>query len=378
MKPGHVLLGALLLLAACTSRTPAWVTGKSPDYPAADYLLGVGQADSRPAAEQEAYAAVSRIFKAEVTAQARDWESYFQLETRGTANIERRITLDKVTHVSTEKVLENVRILDRWYDKASSQHYALAGMNRPQAATALLERLAEMDQRIEDELRESRQATDKLIKLRSLKRAIGHLVLREALNTDLRIIRPSGRGEEPRYRVGELTAELEQFLAANLAIGVEITGDQAEVVQNALMEGLLREGLPVTARRPGPGNGPAESPEGRAPELMVRGSVRVWPANVPDPQFKYVRWCSDLVIEEVSTRRVVAAIARGGREGHLTEREALAKAVRIMQKELTSDLAKTLAGYVYGEAEPAGAVPPSACPDGQAQPGQAGPPRQAL
>jgi hypothetical protein len=362
----RLFLGCFILLAGCAGggRAPAWVMGESPDYPAAQYLVGIGQADSRPAAEQEAYAAVAKVFTAEVSAQAKDWESYFQLEQKGQTSTERRVTLDRVTHVTTGKVLENVRVLDVWADQRTGRQYVLAGMNRAQAATALLEKLTEADRQIEDELRESREATDKLVKLRSLKRAISHLVMREALNTDLRIIRTNGRGEPAPYRVGELTAELEQFLAANLAVGVEIVGDQAEVIRHAVMEGLLREGLPVTARRPGDGGAASGAQDGRAPELLVRGSVRFWPAPVPDPQFKYVRWCGDLVIEEVGSRRVVAAIARGGREGHLTEKEALAKAVRVMQRELTSDLAKTLAGYVYGDAAATGPAPQSACPDG--------------
>lgn len=365
----RLVLGGLVLLAGCAGagRMPAWVMGESPDYPTAQYLVGVGQADSRSAAEQEAYAAVAKVFKAEVAAQAKDWESYFQLEQKGQTSVERRVTLDRVTHVTTGKVLESVRVLDIWQDAKTGRVYVLAGMNRAQASTALLEKLTEADRQIEDELRESREAADKLVKLRSLKRAISHLVMREALNTDLRIVRTSGRGEPAPYRVGELTAELERFLATNLAVGVEISGDQAEVIRHAVMEGLLREGLPVTARRSGRG-GTAEAQDGRAPELLVRGSVRFWPAPVPDPQFKYVRWCGDLVIEEVASRRVVAAVARGGREGHLTEREALAKAVRVMQRELTSDLAKTLAGYVYGDAEATGPAPQSACPDGEPQP----------
>jgi hypothetical protein len=39
-----------------------------------------------------------------------------------------------------------------------------------------------------------------------------------------------------------------------------------------------------------------------------------------------------------------------------------------MQQELTSELARTLAGYVYGDMDPPAGVPPAACPrmDGQA------------
>ena len=93
---------------------PDWIDGVSAAYPSAQYLVGVGQADNRAAAEDRAYAAVARIFKAEVNAQAKDWESYLVIEQRGQSSDERRLTLDNLTRVSTDKVLENVQIVDRW------------------------------------------------------------------------------------------------------------------------------------------------------------------------------------------------------------------------------------------------------------------------
>ena len=90
------------------NRKPAWIDGVSADYPSAQYLTGVGQGDNRAVAEDRAYAAVARIFKAEVSAQSKDWESYLVVEQRGSSRDERRLTLDNLTRVSTDKVLENV------------------------------------------------------------------------------------------------------------------------------------------------------------------------------------------------------------------------------------------------------------------------------
>lgn len=334
---------------------PGWVEGASSEYPPAQYLIGVGQADNRNGATDQAYAAVARIFKAEVAAQAKDWESYLLIENRGSSNTERRLTLDTVTKVSTDKVLENVRIMDAWYDSNKGLHYALAAMSRPQAEASLMERMATLDRTVEADVTESRQTTDKLAKIRNLRRASRNLVLREAYNADLRVIRPSGQGIAPAYRVNELTNELEQFLATNLVLAIQVVGDHAEPIQRALTEGLIREGLQVTTNT---SNG-----DGTSPELLVRGTVRLWPIDVRDPQFKYVRWCSDFDVVEVATQRVVGAVSRGGKEGHLTEREAAAKALRVIQQEFSSDLAKAIAAHIYGEAAlPAPAASPGGCP----------------
>lgn len=355
------------ILAGCSwfggQGKPAWIDGVSPEYPPAQYLTGVGQGDNRAVAEDQAYASLARIFKAEVSAQSKDWESYLVIEQRGQSRDERRLTLDNLTRVSTDKVLENVKIVDRWYDPRKGLHYALAGMNRPQAEAAFAERMTELDRSVQSDVEEARRTSDKLAKVRGLRRAVRNLVLRETYNADLRVIRPSGQGTAAPYRVQELTRELDEFLSSNLVLAVSVTGDQVEPVQRALTEGLLKEGLQVASRPPegGPRTGGNGAPA--APELLIRGMVRVWPVDIRDPQFTYVRWCSDFEVVDLTTQRVVGAISKGGKEGHLSEREATAKVVRVMQQDMTSDVAKAIAAHVYGESElPAEAVRPAGCP----------------
>ena len=277
-----------------------------------------------------------------MAAQAKDWESYLIVKARGSSNTERKLTLDSVTKVSTDKVLENVRIMETWYDRHKRVYYALAGMSRPQAETALLERMTTLDQAIEADMTEARRTPDKLAKIRSLRRAVRNHVLRDAYNADLRVVRASGQGTASSYRVHELAHEIEQFLGDHLALEVQVTGDHAEAIQRAVTEGLLREGLSVVTEQ--------GSAAGRAPELVVRGAARVWPIEVRDPQFRYVRWCSDFEVVDVPTQRVLGAVSRGGKEGHLTDREATAKAVRVMQQEFSSELSKAIAAHLFGEA----------------------------
>jgi hypothetical protein len=355
-----------LLLIGCSwfgeRAKPSWVNGMSSNYPAEQYLTGVGQSDRSTTAEDQAYAALARVFKTEVSAQAKDWESYLVVEQRGQSRDERRLTVDNLTKVSTDKVLENVRIADRWFDSKKRLYYALAVMQRAQAETAFMEKIAELDRAIQADVDDAHRSSDKLAKVRGLRRAAHNLVIRETYNADLRVVRPSGQGAASPYRVNELTMELEQFLATNLLFAIDVTGDQAEVAQHALSEGLIREGLQIV-NRPGADAATGGASGSLAPELLLRGFVRIWPIDVRDPQFMYVRWCGDFEVVEVKGQRLVGAIAKGGREGHLSEREATAKAVRVMQQELSSDVAKAIAGHIYGDSElPAEAIRPAGCP----------------
>jgi len=362
------------LLAACAwgdrRGQPDWIDGRSIAYPADQYLLGVGQGDSRPSAEERAYAAVARIFTARVEAESKDWESFLVLEAKGRADTTRRLTLDQLTKVSTDKVIENVRVLDAWRDPATGRHHVLAGMHRAQAEAALAERVTELDRTVEADVAEARQPGEPLATIRRLHRAIKNLVLREAYNADLRVIRASGQGTPARHRVAELTGALEQFMAAHLLVGVEVQGDEVEAVRRAIVEGLIREGLPVTARTLGSDVPATGDGSGKLLELLVKGTVRLFDANMPDPRFRYVRWCSDFVLLEPRTQQIIGAVSRGGREGHVTTGEATAKAIRVLQHEVSSELARTLARYVYGETDQPVMLPSAACPRGPGE-GQA-------
>jgi hypothetical protein len=365
-RTGTVLV-VLVALSGCAwgggQAKPDWVDGVSAAYPSGQYLVGVGQAESRAAAEDRAYAAVARIFNAEVSAQAKDWESYLVIEQRGQSRAERRLTLDNLTSVSTDKVLENVRIVDQWVDVRKGLQYALAGMHRSQAETAFMERIMELDRSINDDVEVAHRPPDKISKVRALKRAARNLVVRETYNADLRVIRSSGQGTAAVYRVSELMHELEQFLATNLVLAVSVTGDQVEPAQRALTEGLLKEGLQVTSRAWGGDRSIGEDAHGPPTELLVRGVVHVWPIDVRDPLFKFVRWCSDFEVVDLTSQRVVGALSKGGKEGHLSEREATARVVRVMQQAFSSDVAMAIAAYVYGESElPARASQPAGCP----------------
>ncbi len=357
---------AFLVLFGCSwfggPAKPAWIDGVSPDYPSTQYLTGVGQGDNRAVAEDQAYAALARIFKAEVSAQSKDWESYLVVEQRGQSRDERRLTLDNLTRVSTDKVLENVKIVDRWYDAKKGLHYALAGMHRPQAETAFTERIAELDRSVRSDVEEAHGTADRLAKVRCLRRAARSLVIREAYNADLRVIRASGQGTAAPYRVQDLTRELEEFLSSNFVLAVVVTGDQVEPVQRALSEGLIKEGLQVASWNSATDQAGGSRSQS-APELLVRGTVRVWPIDVRDPQFFYVRWCSDFEIVDMTSQRVVGAISKGGKEGHLSEREATARVVRVMQQDMSADVAKAIAAHIYGETElPTEAIRPAGCP----------------
>jgi hypothetical protein len=132
-----------------------------------------------------------------------------------------------------------------------------------------------------------------------------------------------------------------------------VKGDQADDVRQAIIETVLREGIPVTAKL---------ATEGMVPDLNIIGEAHLWAVDLPDPKFRYVRWCGDFTLISPATQRIFGTVARSGREGHLNYREASNRALIALKQEIGRALIKTLSDQLYGQASPDPELLPAACP----------------
>ena len=326
-----VLPGGCAWLAGETP--PDWIMSPHQVYPPDRFLTGIGEAESREQAEQRAYTAVARVFSARVKAQSIDRETYALYESGDMSHTQRALQLDHRTQVTTSKVLENVKVLEVWYQPSKHQFFALAGLDRQQAEHGILERLDTLDATIENMVRQGRSHQQKSQRIRGYKESMGLLEDRTALNADLRVIRPSGESLMAPYQVPTIQREFQDFVSRDLVITVSLTGDHHDELERAILDGLKQEGLfgNVTA---------STSQEGG--DLAIEGQGRIWTVALPDPLFKYVRWCGDIDIYENPGHKLIGVISETGREGHITEREAQVRASGVMQHVLSREVARFL------------------------------------
>jgi hypothetical protein len=336
--PTLTLAGTLLACASTgtfAARAPDWVDGRSARYPEATYLTGVGRADSPEAAEDRAYAAVSRVFSAQISQRTTEWERYLQADDQGKTASQRDISIDQVTRVSTGKVLEHVVIAERYRNTNTQVHYALAAMDRRQAAATLRERIAGLDREIDALLDPTPHTDDTLGRIRALHLAVRLLLLRDAYHTDLQIVDPSGRGADPLTRLKTVRLELRRDLEQHVRIALEVTGDEPTAIRTALTQALNDYGLPVS----GPDNAPAD--------IVIRGAAS-FEAVDHMPQGPFVRWTASFDLLDRSTDQIIGSIRRSGREGHVTKPEARARALRAAQQAVSEDAGRTLAAFLFG------------------------------
>jgi hypothetical protein len=322
------------------AQKPDWVEGTSKKYPDSQYLIGVGSGDTRQAAEDSAYGAISRVFHTEISQKTEEWEKFLQEDTGRKTTTSRTVTIDQLTQVSTKKVLEGVKITDAWEDEKEKRVYALAVMDRAHTTAILRDRIQSLDAEAQELVKRAGQREDKIQTVRNLRAAVKALLLREVYNAELRIVSPSARGIPPAVGLSTVNQDLRKFLMTEINIGVEVAGPHGGEIRTALLEGLTQRGFSVA----GADGGKADSQD-----VLVRGKIEFQP--VPNPQFKFIRWTAEFELVEKQSGKVFGSILKSGREGHLNLSEAENRSAKAIQEEMKKELTTRLAGFLYGEEE---------------------------
>jgi hypothetical protein len=222
---------------------PGWTNGQCNSE---KYLCGVGDGPDRRAADMDARAELARIFQSNITSVAKSFEGATrQISSKTGETWQETQNVSQFSMVTTEKVVTMSEILERW-DDGKGRMWSLAVIDRAQASAALRDQIQTKDSIVGSQLDRAKNASDALAKLKSLKSAAAALAEREALNSDLRVINKSGQGVPSPHDIGEILALLEGA-AAELKIGIAISGSGGDKVQNCLEQALTAKGYQVEA-----------------------------------------------------------------------------------------------------------------------------------
>ena len=227
------------LIAACAARAaerkPGWVERESGRWPREMYVTGVGSADDRAAAEDRARADLARVFTTHVSSALSATESEDNVRTDRGSSHAQQVTVVDETRSTTDKVLEGVEIAEVWQDPSSRQTYALAVLDRQQAAARIEARLEEMAQAARP-LRARLAAPDKVLALNAALRLLRLEQERHAVEKELQIVLPT-RARKPSME------DAARELLSHVSVRVTVTGDDQGLVRAGLAKSLgLRDG----------------------------------------------------------------------------------------------------------------------------------------
>jgi len=317
-----------------TGKRPDWVNGESVRYPSSLYLTGVGYDSERQSAEDKARAEIAKIFYSNIDSRTRTYQEYLQTTSRGKTRTREAFDIEGITRVSTQKVLSGVKISHVYREtRPEPLFYVLAVLDRRQSAEILRHKIQKLDRDIKRLFTGSQEEEDKLAGIKNLKEAIRKHLLREAYDAEFRIVNRSGEGIPPKTGFTEMKNRLSATLLRDFLIALSVEGSRAGEIREALVEGLNREGFSIC------------EDISRA-SVVVRGTVEIKPLDRGTPEWRYVRWKTHFDLVDQRGGAVFGSIGETGREGHLNLLQAEDRAVRKMQKILTTDIARDITKYL--------------------------------
>ena len=221
----------------------------APDLRSCDdsrFLCATGQGSDAESADVAARSELARIFEANIKSVAQSYANAAQTISSKTG--EEWIETQQFTEqslVSTNKDVRMSRILGRWVEGGT--HNSLVGIDRQQATRDLSTRIEELDKIVVAEIDRAQDTEDAVQRLKFARSAVESFVKREALNSDLRVIRKNGRGIPAPVSMADLLALLQEA-GRQLKLGIALAGRGAERMQGCLEEKLTAKGYEIQSK----------------------------------------------------------------------------------------------------------------------------------
>jgi hypothetical protein len=138
-------------------------------------------------------------------------------------------------------------------------------------------------------------------------------------------INPGEMKKSEDYRI--LAAEI----ARNIAIAVNVKGDPANRIRNALSRSLSQLGF-----RSGGANS----------RYVLDGEFSLVNAQFSNQQNVFIRYNLDADLKDASDGGVLLPYNAGGREGHLNQAEAEERAIRAAERKIADEFGRSLQDYL--------------------------------
>lgn len=249
------LIGILALLAAsdiAAEQRPAWLSGRSVDYPKSSYVLGIGESSSQEKAADKARAEIAKSFSLALSAKT----SSSAREIAGGDGSTYSEEVSDDVRTTTAKVLEGVEIAQYWRDE-NGNHFALAVLNRAHSLDILKDKLLELDGEFKDGSESLTKAEGKFERLRLALKLVENAAARKKVNADYRVLNPEGKGmPAPAETSSALT--LARKAVSTVTFAVEASGEYAEETAARVVSGLVRKGIRAVEK------------SSRAPDILIQ------------------------------------------------------------------------------------------------------------
>jgi hypothetical protein len=306
---------------------PAWVDSPQSQYSNAKYLSAIGSGDTRKSAENDAASKLAMVFQSTIKAEQTVTDRYKELFTSPeNSTFEHQSEVNKNSSISSNQTLYNFQIAETFTDNLG-KIYAVAVIERAPTAEIYTKKIAENEKIMLRYIEQLDNSSDPVVRYANINAASVFSMMNEGLKQQLVIIMPGqtyhSESDYDNVKIQNLLSEAKK----KMPFAIAITND-ADGSAKAMVKEMLSENGFVTAAKG---------------ILSVTGEISFEKIDMKSEQ-QFVRWNYTLSVVDASGASIIS-LSESGREGHVTYKEAVARATRTMKKKIKSNFAKEINAY---------------------------------
>lgn len=313
-----------LLLGGCATKPtqPDWVAGDSAKYTNTQYLIGRGQASGIEEAEDRARADLAKIFQVAVAVRSEDVQSF--KSAPASAGGAGQYTGESSRHITTrtDQIISGIQIAEIWQDPVSKTRYALAILPRMQTAASLREQINQLDDATQASVDQSKNTSDLFIKIAAASKAVESQLEREGLQKALQVVDITGRGVDPKFSSGKLSADMDDLLK-RVRIAPQVLEGSAPGLGEIVAGALSHAGFMIDT--------------GDKPDYLLKASLKLADLGIKEG-WNWQRGELEITLSEAATGRIRGTqrwFVKGAAPDKETAiRRAMDEADDVLKKEL--------------------------------------------
>lgn len=319
-------------LFAAKNKMPKWITLPSGVYPAEKYMNGTGSGTNRETAALEAVRNLSSVFGQTVKS-----------NTAASKKMERALSEGKVSFSSAENLQQNItsqieaenligiEIAEYFYNKPEKKWYAVAILEREKTAAVYQKYIEKNDAAVRKAIKESEKNPGTFYGYSEICFAAEIASENDKLVKNLTVIDFESGSEISKKIVSFQNMQLtKKKFAENITIYVQISGDKDNKIKSAFQDIFSKYGFKTS-----PSKKEKYNLEGKySSEISQKEKII------------YCVYSLDLDFSDVLQAESLFAINLKGREGSLSESDAINRTYRTLEKDIGTQFSKNFDSYI--------------------------------
>ncbi len=305
---------------------PEWLTNPQSRYPETQFIVAIGEGDSRNRAEANAASNLARIFETRVETEELFSERYEEIISGDTFDAVTTSDIDRSITLSSDQTLYNIQFAES-YTNNMGRVYVLAYLDRLRTADIYLDMINRHAEQVNYLRNRYAEVTNNLHQYAYISAASVMSTANEVLIDQLNII--AGHLLDMLnlgYDHNDIILQARNT-ARQLTFSIDISNDRENQINSVIADMLTEQGFIVS----------------NSGSIPITAEILIEDVDLQRPE-KFVRWHLTLNVYDPQGANILTHSQRG-REGHVTHSEAVARAFRAMEREVHREFYSKLFNY---------------------------------